>query len=541
MKTLAIAVLGLGIAAIMQVSAQQTETHRMDDREHRRHERRHTTEPLTDAQREEIKRILSQYDAATLSAEDARAIHKAFREAGLRGGPTRGDIIKEAGFDPDVLRDLAPPPDGRRQRERPEPGDRKQPPRRDVEEQARADRPEDRQPRSQPGQSHRYSIEQAASDRAQLHTIAFSGLAFITGDFGASTFIPPGKVCDYFGFQYMRDIDAAGKGHNPMFLNRVAGNILHILNDEQRGSFEELAAEQAPRFEELARMRFPLIKAFHRELDRDTPEGSAGLNRDAVIRYVGDIFAFDAELSYRRAEVFGQIAASLTDDQKAYLGSMKFGDFNTWPDIDERDKLKRPRRGQSRLYNVAYMTYASEFFSWYAGSVEADTYFCPERHGTYFGGFYMKDMPAMGKRDYDISTTITGNSGETFLTLLSAEQRGDITGIIERQRKALAEMIEVRRAMSVELRNFLAGDSADREKVLALGRRYGELDGEVSWMYATAFARVGQSLTEAQRAELVKLRNLPGYTSAPAYIYSRPIEGKLDLPNTDFLFGAAAR
>ena len=348
-------------------------------------------------------------------------------------------------------------------------------------------------------------------------------------------------MCDYFGFQYMRDIDAAGKGHNPMFLNRIAGNILHILNDEQRGIFAELAADQAPRFEELARMRFPLIKAFHRELDGDTPEGGAGLNRDAAVRYVGDIFAFDAELSYRRAEVFGQIAASLTDDQKAYLGSMKFGDFNTWPDIDERDKLKRPRRGQSRLYNVAYMTYASEFFSWYAGSVEADTYFCPERHGTYFGGFYMKDMPAMGKRDYDISTTITGNSGETFLTLLSAEQRGDITGIIERQRKALAEMIEVRRAMSVELRNFLAGDSADREKVLALGRRYGELDGEVSWMYATAFARVGQSLTEAQRAELVKLRNLPGYTSAPAYIYSRPIEGKLDLPNTDFLFGAAAR
>ena len=46
----------------------------------------------------------------------------------------------------------------------------------------------------------RYSIEQAVSDQAQLHTIAFSGLAFITGDFGASTFIPPGKVCDFFGF-----------------------------------------------------------------------------------------------------------------------------------------------------------------------------------------------------------------------------------------------------------------------------------------------------------------------------------------------------
>ena len=34
-------------------------------------------------------------------------------------------------------------------------------------------------------QSQKYSLEQAISDNAQLHTIAFSGLAFITGDFGA--------------------------------------------------------------------------------------------------------------------------------------------------------------------------------------------------------------------------------------------------------------------------------------------------------------------------------------------------------------------
>ena len=28
--------------------------------------------------------------------------------------------------------------------------------------------------------------------------------------------------------------------------------------------------------------------------------------------------------------------------------------------------------------DVSVMTYASEMFSWYAGSVDADTYFCPE-------------------------------------------------------------------------------------------------------------------------------------------------------------------
>jgi Spy/CpxP family protein refolding chaperone len=388
-------------------------------------------------------------------------------------------------------------------------------------------------PRQQSPRDHaqKYSIDQAISDRAQLHTIAFSGLAFITGDFGASTFLPPGKVCDYFGFQYMRDIDAASKGHNPVFLNRVAGNVLHILNDTQRKQFEDLANEQAPQFEQLVMKRYPLIKAFHHALDT----GDA-LNRDAVVRHVGDIFAEDAALSYRRAEVFGQVAASLTTDQKAYLAKMKFGDFNSWPPLDERDKLKEVGRGKPQLFSVAYMTYASEFFSWYAGNVEADVYFCPERHGTYFGGFYMKDMPAMGKRDYDISTSRTGDSGEDFLNVLNETQRAYVTGIIDQQRKALKEMVDVRRAISQELRKFLAGSQADKSKVLALGRHYGELDGEVSWMYATAFAKVNRTLTDQQRVELVKLRDLPGYHSAPAYVYSRALQEAPKLPDTAMFF-----
>jgi len=407
----------------------------------------------------------------------------------------------------------------------------------------RNDQRERRPPRDEDGRKgeggrrggpQQYSIEQAISDNAQLHTIAFSGLAFITGDFGAATFIPPGKVCDFFGFQYMRDIDAAQKGHNPKFLNRVAGNVLHILNDEQRALFEKTARQEAEQLRVLAEKRFPLIKAFCRELNGDIPAGSKGLNKGAVAQYVGDIFAFDAELSYKRALVFKQLVSSFTAEQKAYLAKMKFGDFNTWPDVDV-EKYKLPR-GTEKLVNVVYMTYASEFFSWYAGSVDADVYFCPERHGTYFGGFYMKDMPAMGKRDFDISTSVTGDSGKEFLNTLTAEQRKNLTAIPDLQRKALQEIIIVRRAISTELRKFLKGGQADKEKVLALGHRYGELDGEMSCSYAVAFGKVNRTLTAEQRKTLVKLRNLDGYTSAPAYIYSSPIQGEVKLPDTDHFF-----
>ncbi len=411
----------------------------------------------------------------------------------------------------------------------------KRPPRRNDQS---APRPEG-QYRERPDQlspAQKYSIEQAVSDKAQLHTIAFNALAFMTGDFGASTFIPPGKVCDFFGFQYMRDIDVAVKGHNPMFLNRVAGNVLQTLNAEQKQKFLDLAEEQSSQLEALARMRLPLIKAFHCQLDAQIPAGSDGLNKAAVVRCVGDIFERDAELSLRRAEVMAQVWRSLTPEQKAYFAKMKFGDFNSWPAIDERDKIRDTGRGKPQIFNVAYMTYASEFFSWTAGNLDADTYFCPERHGTYFGGFYMKDMPAMGKRDYDISLSRTGDGGSDFLDTLTAEQRAEVTGIIAKQKKAINETIEVRRAIATELRKCLAGETPVRAKVLALGRHYGELDGEMSWLYTMAFANVNRTLTDSQRAALVKIRNLDDYKSAEAYLYSRPLTGKVELANTDHFF-----
>ena len=57
-------------------------------------------------------------------------------------------------------------------------------------------------------------INQTVSDGAQSHQIAFDGLGFLSGDFCSSTFLPPGKVADYFGFQYMRDNDITFMGHN---------------------------------------------------------------------------------------------------------------------------------------------------------------------------------------------------------------------------------------------------------------------------------------------------------------------------------------
>ena len=67
-------------------------------------------QPLTAKQTAEIKSILSQYKAATLTAEEAKAIHEKFRAAGIRAGSETKSAIIAAGFDPEKLRSLAPPP-----------------------------------------------------------------------------------------------------------------------------------------------------------------------------------------------------------------------------------------------------------------------------------------------------------------------------------------------------------------------------------------------------------------------------------------------
>ncbi len=377
-----------------------------------------------------------------------------------------------------------------------------------------------------------YSLDQAMSDQAQLSTVAFSGLAFVTGNAGADTFFPPGKVADFFGFQYMRDVDTAGYGHNTLYLSRAANAVLFILDDSQKAKLITLAKEQAPLYVNFAYNRLLISNAFRRNLEGNLPTGATGLNTAAVSTYTAGLYTTDASLSYNRAVVVGGIISSFTADQKAYLAKMQFNDYSSWPDIAEDQTLKK---GLTNSEFVAVMTYASELFSWYKGNVEADVYFCPERHGTYFGGFYMKDYPAMNNPDYFISTATTGDKGQGFLDILTAEQRALVTGIIDEQRSALSEIAQIRAEVSTELRKAITGGVVDKELVYSLIKRYGELDGLLSALYATRFAAVNKTLTDTQRTALITLRDL-SVVPQGAYLFSTPV-AMPSIPNTDFMFG----
>ena len=379
-----------------------------------------------------------------------------------------------------------------------------------------------------------YIIEQAVSDEAQRNTIAFDGLGFMTGNFGSQTFLPPGKVADYSGFQYLRDNDPTKLGHNTSFVTIIAFNILNILTTDQINMFVARAKEQIDQINQFGYKRFPLCKAFRRLIDGDLPSGTTGLNKDVVMAYTADLYRIDGLISYNRAQLFGQVLNSLSTAQKAKLVALKgLKGIGNW-DANVTNPLEKLQLQQD--VNVAVMTYASEMYAWYAGTVKSDVYFCPERHGTYFGSFYLKDWPAMGNPNYTIDEKMTADAGTNLLAILSTTQADLIRGIVDLQRASLTELVLRRTDISTELRKFMAGQTADSTSVIALSKRYGELDGQLSYFYATNFSQVYKSLSTDQKAKVLALANTLGYINPTgAFLYSQPI-AMPTVTNTDFMF-----
>jgi len=379
-----------------------------------------------------------------------------------------------------------------------------------------------------------YTITQAISDEAQRNTIAFDGLAYLTGNLGSQSFLPPGKVADYSGFQYLRDNDPTKLGHNTSFVTIISFNVLHILTNDQINMFVERAQNQIDLINEFALTRFPLLKAFRRLKEGDIPAGTTGLSKEAVMSYAAEIYRIDGLISYDRAKLFGKVVNSLSTDQRAKLDALKaLNGIGNWD-----SGLSNPLEGMNlpQDVNVAVMTYASEIYAWYAGSVTSDVYFCPERHGTYFGSFYLKDWPAMGNPNYTIDETLTASAGQNFLAILTTTQADQVKGIVDLQRSALTELVAKREAVSTELRKFLASQTADSSTVIALSERYGELDGEISYYYATTFSQVYNALSDEQKTKLTSLADQLGYIDPDgAFQYSQPISMP-EIMNTDFMF-----
>ena len=381
------------------------------------------------------------------------------------------------------------------------------------------------------------NMAQTISDGAQSTTMAFSGVALMTGNLAAQSFFPPGKVADYTGFQYLRDNDPDNMGHNTSFLTRVANNVIYILNADQLAQLSALAAAQQSRVDSYGYQRYPMMQAFRRLIDGNIPSGSAGLNLNAVKAASRALYLIDGQISFDRAVLYASVINSLDATQLAYLAAMKGKGWSSWPDITDA-QIASKVSGLAQGSKVAVMTYASDIYSWYAGSLEADIYFCPERHGTYYGGFYIKDAPAVGHEGYSINEQMTATAGaaliDTSKGYVTQSQATTMYSLVATQKDNLTSIVSTRTQIATLLRSLLnASTSADTVKtqILSLSGIYGELDGANNYAYATTFAQVYQTLSADQKTALAALRK-----SMVSGTYADGTAFDFSLASTPFLY-----
>ncbi len=372
--------------------------------------------------------------------------------------------------------------------------------------------------KKKPGQ--KYSIEQASSDKTQLNTISFAALSFMSSGICEMSFLPPGKHASYFGFQYLRDVVGGAAGHEQNFVPHIANNLLYILSSQQKNTLIDLAKQQQKKISQFALKRFPLLTAFERYGDQQLPQGTTQLNRAKIVQHSGDLYALDGELSYERAIGFGKIVSSLSQKQKDSLNKFKGSPYESWP----RKSEQLNKRQFDHSVHVALMTYASELFSWYIGDLKKDVYFTPERTAAYFGAYWTKAAPmkAVKLDNYRISTALTGDSGASFLQVLDKQQKSQITNLIQHQKPYLMEMVSIRESIAIEIRNAFKGNAVSENKIVSLSRRFGELDGEIAYLYANAYASIKNSLSNSQLQKATKIRDIAQYSCKGAFIYAEP-------------------
>ena len=120
--------------------------------------------------------------------------------------------------------------------------------------------------------------------------------------------------------------------------------------------------------------------------------------------------------------------------------------------------------------------------------------------------------------------------------MLTDSQAELVEDLVDIQRSDLHGIVAKRQAIATQLRRFMTEESVDSALVLTLSEQYGEHDGAIVYYYAAHFARIDQSLSNAQRTELEALVAAIGYHHpADAFLYSQPIALPTAI-SSDFLF-----
>ena len=348
------------------------------------------------------------------------------------------------------------------------------------------------------------TITQTLSDDAQRNTIAFDGLAFLTGSLGADSFFPPGKVADFWGFQYLRDNDPSQMGHNPLFLTSAAFNLWNILDPDQRAQLKTLATAQVSLDRRIRRPPLCPDEGLPPPARRRRAHRQPRARLAAVKAYSANLYQLDGQMSYDRARVMGAIIRSFSVSQTTFLNTNMVGKgMLRWPAVTgPSDMQGLDRTGQRGAHDLRrrYLQLVRRFR-------RGRRLLLPRTPGYLLRLLLPQGHPSHEHRRHDRLQPHRQRRHH-----LPAHPLADPAVARHRPRRHPATRPRTPSSDSAapsatQLRRFIAGESVSSSLVLSQSAAYGALDGEIIYHYATNLARARRIPSPtARRTQLLALR-----------------------------------
>lgn len=343
--------------------------------------------------------------------------------------------------------------------------------------------------------THKVSEQQLRS------AVASRTLTWLTGNSANNDYISVGRMANFFGFVALR----VSSGQS-LTRAHVARDTLSVFQPPQVASLVAILNDQIPALEQTKDARIQMNRALEKLL---VGEQVAVDDFLALGRTYG---ASEAELGRVIAQGFGDIAQTLTTEQRSRLAHIRVAHASGQPDTVPRsgNPVRLPDVDRKELVNLS-----ARFLSWTTGSPEFNDFEVVGKPSQHFGFVNLRLASGHAVR--------RGAVAREVLDLLTPEQQMMLDVAVQQNVATFDDFLATRADLMRALEVALAGGVIDPETVRHLGAKVGEIEARMTLAQAKAMLNVRDALSETQLTDLVEMR--AKYTnSAPKDTSRDPVE-----------------
>ncbi|WP_298820963.1 c-type cytochrome [uncultured Roseibium sp.] len=340
-------------------------------------------------------------------------------------------------------------------------------------------------------------------DRRLTEAVASRTLTWLTGNSANNDYISVGRLANFFGFVGLR----VASGHS-LKRSRIAQETLSVLNERQRAAMVSLVRGQMDALKDAQEARQEMNRALEGLLAFEP------LSKEHFIDLGRDYGAREAELGRVLAQTFGDIAQTLSADQKQTLTAIRAAHMSGEAQQDNgtgglRFK-KLSKADKKELVNIS-----ARFLSWTTGSQDFNDFEVVGKPSQHFGFVALRIDSNHGVK--------RGVVAEQVMEILTPSQVDRLREAALHNATEFPKFLAVRAQLMRVLETSLSGQRIDTSRVAHLGAEIGEIEADMTWSQAMAMLDVRNGLSEAQSEGLLAMR--ARFTAQPdAVTIEAPIE-----------------